>query len=171
MLDRMVLGIPVTVPPFPTPTAEAGASQENKEQEEEEEETPESTTPANMAKTIYDLAKEQLALQDIMSTMTNVDSVSGIKDPKETELRLPLSLLVNKLMEGDNANNKKKWEAVHEVYPEEVGVPATIQQLTDYMLAWVGATNLTTDRKTSYFDPEENSMKYFEQGDEFGEYF
>ncbi len=178
MLDRMVQGVPVTPAAYPTRTPghdeaagggtgtdTGGGTGTGDGGGEEEVET---TTPANLEKTVVDLANEILALQNIMGTMTNVDSVSGIKDPDDTEVRLPLTILVNKLMEGDDKSIKKKWDAVHEVYPEEKGVHTTVSQLSDYLLAWVGATNTSYERKSDYYDPETNSVKYWELGENFG---
>ena len=71
------------------------------------------TTTALGAAAASDLALDQLSLQEVMTTMLNVDSVEGIRDPKTVEMRFPLSIVAAKLLSGADKENVAKWDAVH----------------------------------------------------------
>ncbi len=177
MLDRIVQGPKTTVAPYPTRTPEvvsggggsgSAGSGGSGGSGSTTTSPPEDTTLVPGDKTLKDLADEHMALQGIMSTMLNVDGVRGIKPASETLLRLPLSILASKLLEGDDKLNAKKWDAVAQVYPEQEASPKTIRELQNYVLAWVGATNTSGTEGSKYFDPDTNSLRYPEQGKGFG---
>ena len=116
-----------------------------------------------------DIALDQLSLQDVMSTMLNVDSLDGIRDPEIVEMRFPLSVVAAKLLSGADRENVQKWEAVHKKFPKEEAAPKTLGQLMKYMMAWVGSTNTSSPEKgnTNYYDPDAKTMKYNTSGEDF----
>ena len=53
---------------------------------------------------------------------------------------------------------------------QETGAPKTLKQLTDYMLDYVGATNISVDRANSaYYNAKNKTMHFYTSGDDFGE--
>lgn len=116
-----------------------------------------------------DIALDQLSLQEVMTTMLNVDSVEGIRDPETVEMRFPLSIVAAKLLSGADKENVAKWDAVHKNYPKEEAAPKTLRQLMKYMMTWVGSTNTSSPDKgnTNYYDPEAGTMNYTTSGEDF----
>ncbi len=125
---------------------------------------PETTTKAM---TKEDLAKEQLTVQSIMSTMMSVDGVKGIRTAEEVELRLPVAIVGANVVSAKE-ETKKKWDAVYELHKNEEGAIKTVRELQEFMLAYVGQTNISSPTRTKYFDPDTDSMKYATSGENFG---
>ncbi len=176
LLDKMVQGSTTTTAPYPTrtpgPSTTEDPNSNNGNGNGAASTTTESTYGGSVTtddgKTIVELANEHLALKSIMSTMLDASTVSGIKNPKETSIRYPLSILASKLMEGDDPDNKERWDAVAQVYPEDEGVSQTVRELQNYMLAWLGAANVSYEDTAPYYNPEKGEVNYAEQGDGFG---
>ena len=132
------------------------------------------TTTALGAAAASDLALDQLSLQEVMTTMLNVDSVEGIRDPKTVEMRFPLSIVAAKLLSGADKENVAKWDAVHKQYPKEEAAPKTLRQLMKYMMAWVGSTNTSSMEQydSPYYTPPDTpdgkgTMNYYTSGEDF----
>lgn len=172
ILEAMLLTQPTTVPPIPTRTTVVGGNgSQSGSTTPSTGNDPKTTTDPNVKSTTstrsrFDMAKSMLALQNVMSTMLNVDKVSGIKPPSRVEMRFPLAIVASKIVAGSKANIDK-WKAVYEEYPEMEGAPRTIRELQEYMVAWVGATNTSSDEATNFFKPDRDAMEYATSGEDF----
>ena len=55
---------------------------------------------------------------------------------------------------------------------QETGAPATLQQLTGYMLDYVGAVNISAgSSKSAYYNTKNKTMHFYTSGDDFGNFF
>ena len=54
---------------------------------------------------------------------------------------------------------------------KETGAPKTLQQLTDYMLDYVGSVNISAENsKSAYYNAKNKTMHFYTSGDDFGNY-
>jgi hypothetical protein len=52
---------------------------------------------------------------------------------------------------------------------QETGAPKTLKQLTDYMLDYVGAVNISVGSSNSaYYNTKNKTMHFYTSGDDFG---
>ena len=113
------------------------------------------------------LAKTQKRFQDLMGDMLASRSGNEIVYPEVGERRFPVSIVAGKIVAGSDQDVVEKWDAFYKVYPHLVGAYQTVKEMHNYMLAWVGATNTSSDGSTRFFDPETNSMRYTASGEDF----
>jgi len=173
VLEAMLIGPPTTVPPFPTrtraPTKETSTTEAMDDMVTKKTTT--TTTTTTTEANSLTRRKTMLSRQNIMSNMLTTKGVSEGQDPEEVEGRFALSIVATSILAG-NQDNIEHWAAVHEE-PEHEGPQKTVKQLEEYMLAWVGSVNTSAEReddqhwKTSYFDSNEDSMRYATHAEDF----
>ena len=65
-----------------------------------------------------------------------------------------LAIVAGKIIAGNDPANQLKYDALYDLFPEEEGAPKTLREMPQYMEAWMGATNTSSDKKTNYYDPD-----------------
>ena len=170
VLSAMLLEDPTTKPPRPTRTTDGsfvgGGGGPGGENTGQTTEMAEETTTVKVDDSPKKVAKGLRQIQNVMTTMLDVENVQGLKNPDLVEMRFPLSIVAGKILSG-NDEQAAKWDAFYNEYPEEEGAPKTLRELMDYMTTWVGACNTSSTQKTQFFDPDTDSMKMATSGEDF----
>lgn len=94
VMEAILLPPIIEQPAVPTPTTTIGTGTTIKAKSTTQ--APETTAGYGESDS-YKLAKTQLSLQGVMTTMMNVDKVKGIVSPRDTELRLALTIVAAKV--------------------------------------------------------------------------
>ena len=73
-----------------------------------------------------------------------------------------MSVVGGKIIAGSDKELLEKWEAFNTVFKQAEGVPQTLRELNNYMMNWVGATNTSAETRTNFFNPDTDSMRYYQ---------